>query len=29
VIGDVFNMERSPYVFNFCLIYAGISSVDN
>jgi hypothetical protein len=28
-IGDVFNMKRSPYGFNFCLVYVGISSVDN
>jgi hypothetical protein len=25
----VFNIKRSPYDFNFCLVYAGISSVDN
>jgi hypothetical protein len=23
----VFNMKRSPYVFNFCLVYFGILSV--
>jgi hypothetical protein len=25
----VFNIKRLPYNFNFCLIDAGISSVDN
>jgi hypothetical protein len=28
-VGDVFNIKRLPYNFNFCLIDAGISSVDN
>jgi hypothetical protein len=26
-VGDVFNMKRSSYDFNFCLLYSGISSV--
>jgi hypothetical protein len=25
----VFNMKRSPYDFNFCLLYVEISLVDN
>jgi hypothetical protein len=28
-VGDVFNMKRSPYNFNFCLPYVEISLVDN
>jgi hypothetical protein len=28
-VGNVFNMKRSPYDFNFCFVYASISSVDN
>jgi hypothetical protein len=26
-VGDVLNIKRSPYGFNLCLVYAGISSV--
>jgi hypothetical protein len=29
MIGDVFNMRKSSYGFNLCLLYADISSVDN
>jgi hypothetical protein len=28
-VDDVFNMKRSPYDFNFCLLYVEISLVDN
>jgi hypothetical protein len=29
MVGDVFNMKKSPYDFNFCLQYIEISLVDN
>jgi 3-dehydroquinate dehydratase len=29
MVGDVFNMKRSPYGFNFCLLCVEISLVDN
>jgi hypothetical protein len=29
MVGDVFNMKRSPYGFNFCPLYIEISLVDN
>jgi hypothetical protein len=28
-VGDVFNMKRSPYGFNFCLLCVEISLVDS
>jgi hypothetical protein len=28
MVGDVFNMKRSPYGFNFCLLCIEISLVD-
>jgi hypothetical protein len=27
-VGNVFNIKRSPYGFNFCLVYAGILLID-